>query len=50
VYAEQHTTMMQAIAREKQLKHWNRDWKIKLIEEKNPVWYDISDKILQGIL
>ncbi len=50
VYAEQHTTMMQAIAREKQLKHWNRDWKIKLIEEKNPVWYDISDQILQGIL
>src|SRR3990167_2064640 len=49
VYAEQHSTMMQAINREKQLKHWNRDWKIKLIEEKNPAWYDLSDQILQGM-
>jgi putative endonuclease len=31
----------EAIAREKQLKHWNRDWKIRLIEEFNPDWSDL---------
>ena len=50
VYVEQSSTMMQAITREKQLKHWNRDWKIKLIEEKNPAWYDLSYQILEGML
>ncbi len=50
VYIEQHSTMMQAITREKQLKHWNRDWKIKLIEEKNPAWHDLSYQILEGML
>ena len=34
-----------AIAREKQLKHWHRDWKISLIEESNPEWIDLYDKI-----
>jgi putative endonuclease len=32
-----------AIAREKQLKNWRREWKIKLIEEENPVWRDLFD-------
>jgi putative endonuclease len=31
-----------AIAREKAIKKWPRQWKIKLIEERNPHWYDIS--------
>jgi putative endonuclease len=31
-----------AIAREKQLKTWNRDWKIRLIEEQNLEWSDLS--------
>ncbi|MBV8131349.1 MAG: GIY-YIG nuclease family protein [Alphaproteobacteria bacterium] len=30
-----------AIAREKQLKKWRRDWKIRLIEEQNPEWHDL---------
>ncbi|MBI5206071.1 MAG: GIY-YIG nuclease family protein [Nitrospirae bacterium] len=30
-----------AVTREKQLKKWNRDWKIKLIEKSNPVWKDL---------
>ncbi len=50
VYAEQHATIIQAIKREKQVKHWNRNLKIALIEEKNPMWYDISDQLLEGML
>lgn len=50
VYAEQHATMMQAVTREKQLKHWNRDWKIKLIENNNPAWHDLSYQLLEGML
>jgi len=34
-----------AIIREKQLKHWNRAWKIRLIEEKNPEWKDLYNLI-----
>jgi putative endonuclease len=30
-----------AIAREKELKKWRRDWKIRLIEEQNPEWNDL---------
>jgi len=36
---------MSAITREKQIKKWNRAWKIKLIQEKNPRWQDLSDEI-----
>ncbi|PSN12661.1 endonuclease [filamentous cyanobacterium CCT1] len=41
VYFEQHTSMEEAILREKRIKKWNRAWKIKLIEEKNPGWKDL---------
>jgi putative endonuclease len=34
--------MIQAIAREKQLKRWHRDWKIALIEQENPGWRDLA--------
>lgn len=46
VYYEQHGTMEQAITREKQLKKWNRAWKLRLIEEKNPNWDDLYESIL----
>ena len=36
-----------AIAREKQIKKWNRGWKLKLIEEKNPEWRDLFVEICQ---
>lgn len=42
VYFEVHAGMYEAIQREKQLKKWNRAWKIKLIEEMNPEWKDLS--------
>jgi len=32
-----------AITREKQLKKWNRDWKIRLIEEENLEWQDLTN-------
>jgi len=41
VYFEQFGEIEQAIAREKRLKNWNRDWKIRLIEERNPNWDDL---------
>ena len=34
-----------AITREKALKAWKRDWKIRLIEEGNPDWRDLSDLV-----
>jgi putative endonuclease len=35
-----------AIHREKQLKKWNRAWKIRLIEEMNPTWEDLYPKLI----
>ncbi|MBL8121789.1 GIY-YIG nuclease family protein [Candidatus Saccharibacteria bacterium] len=43
VYVEQFTDISGAIAREKQLKKWNRAWKIELIEKYNPGWRDLSE-------
>ncbi|MEP0235628.1 GIY-YIG nuclease family protein [Roseibium sp.] len=43
VHAEAFSRIDDAIAREKQLKGWNRAWKIALIEESNPEWRDLSE-------
>ncbi|MDH3761143.1 MAG: GIY-YIG nuclease family protein [Gammaproteobacteria bacterium] len=43
---ELHTDIYTAIIREKQLKKWNRKWKIKLIESCNPDWADLYDEII----
>jgi putative endonuclease len=45
VYAEFHTTMAEAILREKRIKNWRRAWKITLIEQSNPAWRDLYDEI-----
>ena len=42
VYYELHENPESAIKREKQLKKWNRLWKIRLIEEKNPEWKNLN--------
>ena len=42
VYFEETSSIEAAIAREKQLKHWNRAWKIELIERENPGWRNLS--------
>jgi putative endonuclease len=45
VYHEVHDTMDSAITREKQIKAWKRDWKVRLILENNPDWLDLYDQI-----
>jgi len=42
VYTEHFPTMQQAIRREKSLKKWKREWKIRLIESQNPDWDDLD--------
>jgi len=46
VYYEQTDEVLSAIAREKQLKKWNRQWKIRLIEQENPEWQDKYREII----
>lgn len=46
VLAEPHDSIMDAIAREKALKAWQRAWKIRLIEKSNPHWDDLFEVIL----
>jgi putative endonuclease len=46
VYFQQCENIESVIQREKQLKAWHREWKIKLIEETNPAWKDLSDTLL----
>jgi len=45
VFYEQTNNIINAIDREKQLKKWRREKKIKLIEEFNPLWLDLSEDI-----
>jgi putative endonuclease len=44
VYFEMHETMDEAIRREKRIKKWNRAWKVRLIEQMNPEWHDLSEE------
>ena len=46
VYFELLDDMPSAITREKQLKKWNRAWKLALIEKQNPTWQDLWPTIL----
>lgn len=45
VWYEFHETMELAIRREKQIKEWKREWKIKRIVEFNPMWHDLHEEI-----
>ena len=47
VWFEQHETMKSAIRREKAIKAWKRDWKVRLIEGSNADWRDLYDSPLQ---
>jgi putative endonuclease len=44
VYAERHDEIGRAIAREKLVKKWRREWKFALIEADNPDWDDLWDR------
>ncbi|MFN4357024.1 GIY-YIG nuclease family protein [Sphingopyxis alaskensis] len=46
VRAEEYPTIEEAIAREKAMKAWKRQWKIELIEASNPNWDDLAPNIL----
>ena len=46
VYYEIWQDELGAISREKTLKHWNRNWKLALIEKNNPEWRDLYDDIV----
>ncbi|EKD58460.1 MAG: hypothetical protein ACD_56C00119G0007 [uncultured bacterium] len=42
VYYESTNDINSALLREKQLKKWNRKWKLELIEKENPDWIDLA--------
>jgi putative endonuclease len=44
VYVERYDEIVTAIAREKQVKKWKREWKFALIEADNPDWRDLWDE------
>ena len=46
VYCEGHSRMDEAIAREKAMKAWKRQWKVALIEQQNPEWRDLYDDLI----
>lgn len=46
VYFEMHESMRAAIVREKQIKKWNRAWKLRIIEQQNPLWEDLWFRIV----
>lgn len=46
VYFEAHSSMEEAIRRERQMKEWHRAWKLRLIEQGNPQWRDLFETIL----
>lgn len=49
VWFEPHQWVVDAIRREKRIKTWKRDWKLRLIEEANPEWVDLAADWFVGI-
>jgi putative endonuclease len=45
VWFETYEDPLTAIAREKEIKKWRRDWKINLVERTNPEWADLYESI-----
>jgi putative endonuclease len=45
VYVERHETVLGAIQRESNIKHWPRAWKVRLIHQDNPDWSDLYDQL-----
>jgi putative endonuclease len=45
VWFEEHDSRESAFHRERQIKKWNRVWKLELIEKTNPAWRDLYDEI-----
>ncbi|HEY1979810.1 MAG TPA: GIY-YIG nuclease family protein [Xanthobacteraceae bacterium] len=47
VWYELHESREAAFTRERQLKKWNRSWKLQMIEQLNPQWRDLFDEVMQ---
>jgi putative endonuclease len=47
VYFVPHNTIAAALQREKNIKHWSREWKIDLIVADNPDWRDLHEEIVR---
>jgi len=45
VYFEQYASILEARARERSLKRWQRAWKVALIEKTNPQWRDLTNEL-----
>ena len=46
VWYEKHESAESAITREKQIKKWNRSWKLNLIDSFNPLWTDLFEELM----
>ena len=46
VYFERYDDIRTAIQRERNMKHWSRKWKVRLILQDDPEWNDLYDSIL----
>ena len=49
VYFEESNDIQSAILREKRIKKWNRQWKIRLIEKINPHWKDLYEDLIREL-
>jgi putative endonuclease len=49
LFFEQTSNINDAIAREKQLKNWHREWKLNLIRTQNPDFHDLYEKTLKQV-
>lgn len=45
VYHEEYSSIQDAFNREKNMKEWNRAWKVELIENVNPTWRDLYEDL-----
>jgi len=45
VFAERYNDMRAARQRERNMKHWRRAWKVRLILDQNPSWADLYDRL-----
>ncbi|MBN2019583.1 MAG: GIY-YIG nuclease family protein [Sedimentisphaerales bacterium] len=47
VYYEKYKSLEEAVKREKQVKKWRREWKIQMIEKRNPEWQDLFGEVVK---
>jgi putative endonuclease len=45
VYAERHENIVSAMQRERNIKHWPRAWKVRLVVRLNPGWEDLAETL-----